>query len=139
MLIMYHYKIVFGLLGGVLLISSAYQYFATKIDSFRYPAPGKRVDVGGYKLHCYSEGKGSPTIILDSGFGGDSNWWYFIQKEVAQHAQVISYDRAGYGWSDTSPHGRMRKAVIQELHALLCALGAQPHLIFLLVIQWVDL
>lgn len=43
-----------------------YQMIATAIDNGKYPAPGQMVDVGGYKLHIYCTGEGSPTVILDA-------------------------------------------------------------------------
>ena len=41
--------------------------------------PGQLVDVGGYRLHQYSLGLGSPTVIL---FAGECGWsldWRYIQ------------------------------------------------------------
>ena len=42
-----------------------YQSAATESDQRKYPAPGELVNVGGYKMHIYCMGEGSPTIILD--------------------------------------------------------------------------
>lgn len=33
------------------------------------PIPGKMVDVGGYRLHVQSRGKGRPAAVLISGLG----------------------------------------------------------------------
>ena len=104
----------------------SYQYFATKIDNYRYPAPGKLIDVGGYKLHSYCLGTGQPTVILDSGLGGDASWWALVQKEISKFARVCSYDRAGYGWSDAGPKPRTSKIIIDELHSLLHSQDTLP-------------
>ena len=50
-------RVLIGLAGLVvflLLAGVVYQFVATKIDEYRYPALGEMVDVGGYSLHLYS-------------------------------------------------------------------------------------
>lgn len=32
-----------------------------------YPAPGQRIDAGGFKLHIHCTGEGAPTVIFASG------------------------------------------------------------------------
>jgi len=85
----------------------------------RYPAPGQMVDVGGYKMHINCTGQGSPTVILAAGMGDFSLTWANIQPEVAKYTRVCSYDRAGLGWSETSPHPRTATKMMAELHTLL--------------------
>jgi hypothetical protein len=53
----------------------SYQKVATIIDDYRFPPLGTRVDVGGYKLHIYSNGTGGPTVVLDAGLSGTSLGW----------------------------------------------------------------
>jgi len=91
----------------------------------QYPAPGQLVDVGGYKLHINCMGEGSPTVILDAGFVESSSSWLFVQPEVAKVTRVCSYDRAGYGWSDPSPHPRTASWRADELHTLLVNANVQ--------------
>ena len=90
-----------------------------------HPAPGQLVDVGGYKLHIHCTGQGSPTVILESGWVESSATWLFIQPEVAKTTRVCSYDRAGYGWSDPSPHPRTASWMAEELHTLLVNANVQ--------------
>jgi pimeloyl-ACP methyl ester carboxylesterase len=89
------------------------------------PAPGQLVDVGGYKLHINCTGEGSPAVILEAGFVESSSSWLFIQPEVAKTTRVCSYDRAGYGWSEASPHPRTASRRADELHTLLVNAGVQ--------------
>ncbi len=90
-----------------------------------HPAPGQLVDVGGYKLHINCMGEGRPTVILESGWVESSSTWLFIQPEVAKTTRVCSYDRAGYGWSDPSPHPRTASQRVEELHTLLVNANVQ--------------
>ena len=114
------------IIGGLLLLGFLYQQIATKIDDYRYPAPGKLVDIGGYKLHAICKGKGMPTVVLDAGMGCDALSWAAVQEGVSQFAHVCSYDRAGYGWSDESPKARTSVNIVEELHALLQAMDVKP-------------
>jgi len=84
-----------------------------------HPAPGQLVDVGGYKLHINCMGEGSPTVILEAGWGDYSGTWIYVQPEIAKTTRVCSYDRAGHGWSDISPHPRTASWRVEELHTLL--------------------
>ena len=90
-----------------------------------HPAPGQLVDVGGYKLHINCMGEGSPTVILEAGWADYSATWAYVQPEVAKTTRVCSYDRAGYGWSDPSPHPRTANWRVEELHMLLVNANVQ--------------
>src|SRR5437667_9021026 len=104
---------------GLLLVGLLYQARASAIDASHYPAPGKLVVIGGYRLHLNCTGTGSPTVILDAGLGGASLDWSKVQPGVARFTRVCSYDRAGYGWSDTWPGPRTSQQIVKELHLLL--------------------
>lgn len=107
------------LIAVLLLSGVAYQFISSKIDENAYPPPGKLVDVGGYRLHINCTGKGGPSVILDSGLGGNSLEWSLVQPEVAKFTHVCSYDRAGQGWSEESPLARTSQSIVDELHILL--------------------
>lgn len=91
----------------------------THHTSRKYPAPGRFVDIGGYKLHINESGQGSPTVILDAGFACFSLVWNCVQPHIAEFAHVYSYDRAGLGWSEKSPLSRTSTNMVKELHTLL--------------------
>src|SRR5512147_860552 len=90
---------VFSLTGMI------YQTAATEADKKNFPPPGNLIDVGGFKMHIYCEGEGSPTVILDAMSGGGSPYWGWVQPEVSKVTRVCVYDRAGFYWSepDTEP------------------------------------
>jgi len=100
-------------------IGALYQAIATGLDRRRFTPPGRLVDVGGYRLHIYCTGSGSPTVILEAGLGGASPIWARVQPEITKATQACSYDRAGSGWSDPGPDPRDAAQIARELHALL--------------------
>jgi pimeloyl-ACP methyl ester carboxylesterase len=91
----------------------------------QYPPPGQMVDVGGYKMHIYCQGSGSPTLILDAGGGDFSLTWSLVQPEVAKSTRVCVYDRAGVGWSELGPNPPTIENRVAELHTLLTNAGIE--------------
>jgi pimeloyl-ACP methyl ester carboxylesterase len=84
------------------------------------PSPiGKLIDVGGHRLHIYAAGKGSPAVVFESGGGSWSLDWHLVQAEVAKFTRACSYDRAGFGWSESGPKPRTSLQIATELHTLL--------------------
>ena len=111
----------------LLAIGYIYQRRTTAADFAQYPPPGQRVDVGGYSLHIYCMGDGiGPTVVVDAGNGDFSTGWQGIQPEVSKFARICTYDRAGYGWSDSSPHPRTATQMANELHQLLVHAKIDP-------------
>lgn len=106
-------------------VGVSYQYVNTEIDKSNYPPMGSMIDIGGYRLHLYETGaqhKG-PVVILDAGAGCNSLDWALVQPKIAQCARVISFDRAGDGWSDESELPRTSENMADELHLLLQKAG----------------
>jgi pimeloyl-ACP methyl ester carboxylesterase len=104
------------------ILGSVYQKIATAQDNKLYPPLGQLVDVGGYRLHLYCIGTGSPTVVLEAGSGGKGVIaWSLVQKQMSATTQVCSYDRAGFGWSDPDPADKPRPSlqVAETLHTLL--------------------
>ncbi|TMD96717.1 MAG: alpha/beta hydrolase, partial [Chloroflexi bacterium] len=125
--------IVALVIAGLSLTGVLYQTIASAVDASSYPAPGRLIDVGGYRLHLYCTGTGrpgSPTVILDEGQARTSLGWSKVQPGVASFTRVCSYDRAGYGWSDTGPLPRTAGRMVTELHTLLARAGvAGPYVL----------
>jgi pimeloyl-ACP methyl ester carboxylesterase len=87
---------------------------------------GKLIAINGCKLHLYSEGSGSPAVILHPGTGEFSFDWDLVQHKIAKKTQVCSYDRAGYAWSDMSPEFERFGPAAENLHELLLKAGVKP-------------
>jgi len=82
------------------------------------PMPGRLVDAGGYRVHLYCAGQGSPTVmIVGAGFSVD---WGLVQPEIAKTTRVCTYDPAGMAWSDPAPeHDSGCPARVAEIHNAL--------------------
>jgi len=91
-----------------------------------FPPTGKLVVAGGHLLHINVIGKGSPTVILENGSGDFSFIWSLVQPEVAKTTRVVSYDRAGYAWSESGPTPRTSRQITFELHEALHNASSGP-------------
>ena len=119
-------------LGGVILllglaaIGAIYQAVASARDAKIYKPVDQMVDVNGVKMRLDCRGSGSPTVILEAGGQSPSFVWVRIQDEVAKFTRVCSYDRAGYGWSDSVHETLYPQQVAEMLHILLENGGEKP-------------
>jgi pimeloyl-ACP methyl ester carboxylesterase len=79
--------------------------------------PGQLVDVGGYRVHIYCTGSGSPTVMIIGGFSFD---WALVQPEVAKFTRVCTYDASGNAWSEPDPGSAPTcPSRVDEIHRLL--------------------
>ncbi len=92
-----------------------------------YTHPQRSVTIApGRTLNLYCTGHGTPTVVLDSGWGGPTTAWAYVQPGVARFTRVCSYDRAGQGFSGPGPLPRDTNALVGDLHGLLHAAGLRP-------------
>ena len=103
----------------LLLVGFVYQSYSSYVDSTSFDKRGEMIDIGGYSLYVEDTGIGKVTVIFDAGMGDDSSVWNKVAEEVSQFSRVITYDRAGLGWSEESPHERDSKVIVDELHSVL--------------------
>ena len=77
------------------------------------------VGTQGARVHIRCVGQGDTTVLLMSGFGGDTTSWAHIEPAIATRARVCSYDRPGTGTSDPATSIATFTTQANELHALL--------------------
>lgn len=91
----------------------------TELEAGVMLMPGELIDVGGYQLHIYCLGEGSPTVVLDAGGGDWSLVMLPLQQQLAEFTRTCVYDRAGSGWSEAGPLPVTAQANADALYALL--------------------
>ncbi|MBV8830016.1 MAG: alpha/beta fold hydrolase [Acidobacteriaceae bacterium] len=97
----------------------AYQYWGDRTDALRMPPRGRLVNVGSHFLHLYETGDGQPAVVLESGISGSSLTWSAVQPQIATVTSVISYDRAGLGWSTAARDPIALETLVADLRRLL--------------------
>lgn len=91
------------------------------------------IDVGGRTLSVACVGPtdtGRPTVIFESGLGGDRGVWADVMTSLMATDRGCSYDRAGLGLSQPAPTPRTTNDQVDDLHALLAAAGLTPPYVF---------
>jgi pimeloyl-ACP methyl ester carboxylesterase len=126
------FRVIWARLGRVTLPRIALLLFVTlgsavgAQDASAVPPMGKLVDVGGYRVHLYCTGAGSPAVFIVGGFSFD---WDLVQPSLAKLTRVCTYDVSGTAWSDAGPAVTCRDRV-NELHKLLESAGIERPFVF---------
>ena len=94
-------------------------------DRSRFPGPGKLIALDDCRLHLHESGHGTPAVILEAGIAASSLSWSHAQPLIAKFSRVVSYDRAGLGWSEGSSAVSL-ECMTQRLSLLLSKAGLRP-------------
>ena len=91
---------------------------ATAPAATALPTLAHNVAVGDHSLYINCVGEGSPTVVMEAGYGDASDVWAGVQHQIAAFTRVCIYDRAGLGRSDIVGQ-RSVQDVVADLVALL--------------------
>jgi len=114
---------------ALIIAGFLFQLISSYIDEIKYKPPGRIINSDGVKFHILEKGKpvkGRPNVILDMGLGGNLLYWHEVQEDIAKFAKVISFDRAGIGWSLRSSKPRTSTNIIEETRNMLVKAGIKP-------------
>ena len=86
------------------------------------------VQISECKLYAklVGENNGKPTVIMDAGYGDYSKAWDSIIGAISTFSNVLIYDRAGLGKSETSSNPRTSCQMVKELKKLLIEAKIKP-------------
>jgi pimeloyl-ACP methyl ester carboxylesterase len=92
-----------------------------------YARPQQLVRINARRrLNVFVTGEGGPTVILSAGGGGTTLNWGLVQPALSETNRVISFDRAGMGFSDPGPRPCTSGRAVDDLRAALAALKIGP-------------
>ena len=92
-----------------------------------YSTGVRTIPIGnGRSLELFCQGKGSPTVILESGLGGKMSAWRKVQPALARRYRVCTYSRAGIGGSSVGPMPRDAVAIVTDLEKLVRRAQLRP-------------
>ena len=94
-----------------------------------YDARGRTVEVAGRAVYLDCRGVGSPTVVLETGFGGGADGWGSLLDSLAAVTRSCAWDRPGIGRS--APRGRHSGGeTAADLRAALTAAGERgPYVV----------
>lgn len=114
--------LVLSLLGGFTFEQVGRARDASQLP----PRVGEAVDIGGRTLNLYCSGRGTPTVILETGGNSPGYEWLLLQPKMAVFTRACWYDRAGVGWSDPPSSPRTSASIASDLHEALRRAGVLP-------------
>lgn len=110
-------------LAALLLAGIIYQRLGVARDDRAIRPPGRIVETIGGCFHVNVQGSGGPVVVLESGISASAVSWARVQPEIAAFSTVVSYDRAGLGWSRRIRAPRTPFVLAAELDRVLAAAG----------------
>ncbi|PYZ94901.1 alpha/beta hydrolase [Salipaludibacillus keqinensis] len=86
------------------------------------------IQISNCKLYAklVGENNGKPTIVMEAGYGDYSKGWDSVISEISMLSNVLIYDRAGLGKSESSSNSRTSSEMIMELKKLLTEAKIEP-------------
>jgi pimeloyl-ACP methyl ester carboxylesterase len=110
---------IFALFAIVLLSAFLFNAVITPLWLATPSPEGKMIASPDKKLFARIKGEGNPVVVIETWSGGPSFEWWRIQDELSKHCRVITYDRAGYGWSEQGIFPRSSDQIATELKLML--------------------
>ncbi len=101
----------------------------SQYEGDKHKPQGELVRVGPRSLHAIVSGKSNPacpTVVLEAGMGGCALDWSLVQPKLSTYTKVLSYDRAGFGWSTGILERPTCKHYVEDLRGLLSELKLTP-------------
>lgn len=95
------------------------------------PPIGETIEVGGRKLFAHLQGSGGPLVVIFPGAGAVGLDYLNLQQRAAEFTSCLVYDRGGTGWSEGEQLPRSAPEVVDEVRALLAAIGVAPPYVLL--------
>lgn len=113
--------ILFLLLIALALSGFIYEKVSYKKAKDHYPPEGQMMNVGDRDIHVNLKGKKTdlPPVVIETGTGTWSYDWLRFQKKLSKHTLVMTYDRAGYGYSDPPSNGFSLDSTVSDLNTTL--------------------
>jgi pimeloyl-ACP methyl ester carboxylesterase len=109
-----------GLAGVLALLAASLGHAQVPPGSYSKPQQLVELpDARAINLVCL--GSGSPTVILLTGLGLESNSWIRVQGEIGKTTRACAFDRPGYGFSDPGPLPQDARRIAADLEAALKA------------------
>jgi pimeloyl-ACP methyl ester carboxylesterase len=114
-------RLVLGLgllLAALLAMASLRHLFTLASARSAHPAPGRMIDLGGYRVHVLAEGEardGRPPVVWFAGGHASGYGIHHLHRAFRGETRSILIDRPGTGWSDAGPFPRTTAREAEEM------------------------
>lgn len=100
----------------------------SKTEAEEYLPSESMIEVGAKRVHVYSDGQGTPTLVFMSGHGTNHPALDFkpLWKRLVDDYRIAVVERPGYGWSEVSGSPRDIDTLLEETRRALQLSGRKP-------------
>lgn len=116
----------------MLLTGTVWQRIMTEKEANILLPQGEVFNINNHDMYIHSTGSGRNTVVFVAGSGTPSSFTDFnrMQMELQPYARTVSFDKAGFGWSEKTDMPRTIDILSEELHELLEKSGqASPYIL----------
>ncbi|MCB2341162.1 alpha/beta fold hydrolase [Clostridium estertheticum] len=105
---------------GLLIFGCLWEMIMQKKES-EMLHEGSTYNINSHNMQAYINGDKNISVVFISGSGTPCAYtdFYFQQESLKKYAKTISFDHAGYGWSDDTHISRDVNTLADELDELL--------------------
>lgn len=116
--------VIIGVILLLLITYTHHQFHLKRESSLRLPI-GQIVEVGGYNMSVYVEGRGDKTLVFMAGGGTCSPILDFksLYSLLSDKYKVVVVEKFGYGFSDIVDKSRDIASILADTRAALTGAG----------------
>jgi pimeloyl-ACP methyl ester carboxylesterase len=105
----------------ILLTGTVWQRIMIEKEANILLPQGEVLNINNHKMYIHSTGSGKNTVVFVAGSGTPSSFtdFYRMQMELQPYVRTVSFDNAGFGWSEKTHMPRTIEVLTEELHELL--------------------
>ncbi len=123
-----------GVLVILIGLLALYNQIALRLEKERIEASGQLVDLGGYRVHVYTEGEreDTPPLVFLSGSATVAPAYDFkaLYRLLSDEYRIAVVEKAGYGYSDILDLDRDIDSLVNELRRALAGADIKgPYLL----------
>jgi pimeloyl-ACP methyl ester carboxylesterase len=116
----------------MLLVGAGWQWRMVEKETNIVLPKGQIFNINNHNMNIYATGSGKNTVVFVTGSGTPSSFtdFYKMQMELQPYARTVSFDKAGFGWSEKTDIPRTMEILSEELHELLEKSGqSSPYIL----------